>query len=120
MLQQRSSGSVKIISINRDELLSRLRDVARRIYAEHPEVLSVRVFGSVARGDCVGTSDVDVLIVQKGDVGGNPLERARRFYPYFDLPIGVDLLVWTAEALAWQLHSGNAFFVRVWEESVAL
>lgn len=120
MLQQKSFDSVKIISINRNKLLSRLRDIARRIYAEHPKVVSVRVFGSVARGDHVGASDVDVLIVLDVDVLDDPIERARLFYPYFDLPIGVDLLVWTTETLKQQLGTGNEFVIRAWQESIEL
>ena len=120
MLQQRSFGSVKIISIDRDELLSRLRGIARHIHAEHPQVASIRVFGSIARGDHVVTSDVDVLILVDGDVPDDPIERARLFYPYFDLPIGVDLLVWTTEAWAQQLRVGNEFVRRVRQEGLAL
>jgi predicted nucleotidyltransferase len=88
VLQQKSFDSVKIISIDRDKVLSRLRDIARHITAEHPEVVSVRVFGSIARGDHVGTSDVDVLIVLRDAVVDNPIECVRLFYPYFDGSLG--------------------------------
>ena len=63
MLRERSSGSVKIISLDRDELLARLATIATRIRARHPEVREVRLFGSLARGDQTGTSDADLLIV---------------------------------------------------------
>ena len=117
MRQQRSSGSVQIISINRDELLARLSAIAARICAEHPEVQSVRVFGSIARGDQVGTSDVDVLIVLLGTEQKDTLEQIRRFYPYFDLPIDVDVLVYTEDDIARRLQAGDPFMVRAWEES---
>jgi predicted nucleotidyltransferase len=120
MLRQRSSGSVKIISINRDELLAALSAIARQICAEHPEVKSVRVFGSIARGDQVGTSDVDVIIVLRGSEQGELLQQVRLFYPYFDLPIGVDVLVYTEEQIARRLQAGDAFMTRLWEESRAL
>jgi hypothetical protein len=120
VLQQRSSGSVRIISIDRDELLARLRDIARRLCAERPEVAEVRVFGSIARGDQVGTSDVDVLVVLEGCVSGDPIEQSRLFCTYFDLPIGVDVLVYTQGQLARRLQSGDAFVKRMWHESLAL
>jgi predicted nucleotidyltransferase len=120
MRRQQSYGSVQIISIDRDELLDRLSSVAGRICAEHPEVQSVRVFGSVARGDQVGTSDVDVLIVLRGSEQQDSWAQIRRFYPYFDLPIGVDVLVYTEGEIARRLQAGDAFVARMWEESRAL
>jgi predicted nucleotidyltransferase len=120
MLQQRSFDSVEIISINRNEVLEALRRVARRIRAQHPEIVDVRVFGSIARGDQVGTSDVDVLIVLEDGEPGDPIEQIRRFYPYFDLPVGVDLLVMTRERWTRRLQDGDAFAERVSRESVAL
>lgn len=120
MLQQTSSDSVKIISLNRNELLSRLRVMAQRICAARPEVMEVRVFGSVARGDQVGISDVDVLILLREPLPGDPLEQIRGFYPYFDLPLGVDILVYTREQLTRRLQSGDAFACKMWQESLVL
>lgn len=117
MLQQTSSDSVKIISIDRDKVLSRLEQIARQIHAEHPEVDEVRVFGSIARGDHVGTSDVDVIIVLRDGDLEDPLERVRSFYPYFDLPIGVDILVWTRDELERRLQRRDPSVERIWQES---
>jgi predicted nucleotidyltransferase len=120
MLRQRSSGSVSIISIDRARLLRRLRAIAERIRSEHPEVAEVRVFGSIARGDHVGTSDVDVLIVLREGELGDPIERIRSFYPYFELPMGVDLLALTRDQLRRRLEMGDAFAERMGQESKAL
>jgi predicted nucleotidyltransferase len=120
MLRQRSSGSVKIISIDRDELLSRLRQIAGQIRAEHPEVVEVRVFGSIARGDQVGTSDVDVLIVLRDGELEDPMGHIRSFYPYFDLPIGVDVLVQTEGQLEHRLEAGDPFVEQMWRQSLVL
>jgi predicted nucleotidyltransferase len=120
MLQHRSFDSVEIISIDRDKVLEALRRVARRVRAQHPEVVDVRVFGSLARGDQVGTSDVDVLIVLEGGESDDPIEQIRRFYPYFDLPVGVDLVVMTRERWARRLQDGDVFAERVNGESLAL
>jgi predicted nucleotidyltransferase len=88
--------------------------------AEHPEVADVRVFGSIARGDHVGASDVDVLIVLRDGESGDPIERIRSFYPYFDLPIGVDLLVFTKDQLKHRREGGDAHLERIWQESQPL
>lgn len=44
-----------------EELIAPRRDLIRRIAAKHG-VVSIRVFGSVARGDAGPDSDVDLLI----------------------------------------------------------
>jgi len=106
--------------LDRDELWARLRAIARRIKRDHNNVLDVRVFGSIARGDHVGTSDVDVLVVladapEHEDLPAK-IERSRLFYPYFDLPIGVDLLVYTSA----EIEQGSPFLARIYTESVSL
>lgn len=120
MLQQTLSDSVRIISINRNEVLARLRAIARRIREARPEVAEVRVFGSLARGDQVGSSDVDVLIVLREPLPGDPIEQIRAFTAYFELPLGVDILVYTQERLAQQVQAGDAFARKMWRESVVL
>ncbi len=120
MLQQISSGSVKTISLNRDELWARLRAIAHQIRTAHSNVQDVRVFGSIARGDHVGTSDVDLLIILANTPEQNsPADRIARslpFYRYFDLPIGVDLLVCTAS----ELERKTPFLSRIYAESIPL
>ena len=55
-------------TIDLNDLRSR-RDEILRVAAAHGAE-NVRVFGSVARGDAVPTSDVDILVDIPGDVGG--------------------------------------------------
>uniref|UniRef100_A0A540V8D2 Nucleotidyltransferase domain-containing protein n=2 Tax=Litorilinea aerophila TaxID=1204385 RepID=A0A540V8D2_9CHLR len=119
MLRQKSSDSVKLISLNQNEVLAALVEIAERIRKDHPDVSSIRVFGSIARGDHVGTSDVDVLIILNRDIHTltDRLAQIRRFYPYFDLPIGVDLLVYTQDEIDRRLDAGDAFITRIWRES---
>ena len=120
MRQESFSDSVRIISVRRDEVLARLREVAERIRAARPEVREVRIFGSLARGDQTGLSDVDVIVVLWGDNGDDPLERIRAFYPYFDVPIGVDLLVYHEGEITRRLQEGDTFMQQVWAESVRI
>jgi predicted nucleotidyltransferase len=120
MRQESFSDSVRIISVRRDEVIARLREVAGQIRSARPEVKEVRIFGSIARGDQTGLSDADVLIVLRGHNGDDPLERIRAFYPYFDLPIGVDLLVYHEGEIARRLQEGDGFMHQVWAESVRL
>jgi predicted nucleotidyltransferase len=116
----RSSGSVKVISLNRDSLLADLRRIAGSIRAEHPEVAEIRLFGSLARGNHTGTSDVDVLILLDHTEESDPLRRILTFLPYFDLTRGSDLLVYTRAELEERLLANDRFLQRIWSESIPL
>lgn len=115
-----SSSSVRIISLDRDELLARLRDMAARLQAEHPEVIEVRLFGSLARGDQTGTSDVDILIVLDRTGEQDPHRRILTFMPHFDLTRGADILVYTRQELESRLSHQDRFMRRIWAESIPL
>jgi len=116
----RSSGTVKIISLDRTSLLTELRRIADRIRAGHPEVAEVRLFGSLARGDHTGTSDVDVLILLHHTHETDPLQRILTFLPYFDLARGSDVLVYTLAELEQRLSANDRFMQSIWSESVPL
>jgi uncharacterized protein len=116
----RSSGSVRIISLDRNRLLAELRQIAGRLSADHPEVAEVRLFGSLARGDQLGTSDVDVLILLRHTTETDPVHRILTFLPYFDLNRGSDLLVYTLAELEGRLAAGDRFIQRIWTESIAI
>ena len=120
MLPLPSSSSVRVISLNRDDLLARLRKIAARLRTEHPEVIEVRLFGSLARGDQTGTSDVDVLIVLDQSGEQDPHRRILTFLPYFDLTRGTDILVYTRTELTQRLSDQDRFIRRIWEESIPL
>jgi predicted nucleotidyltransferase len=114
-----SSDSVKIISLNQPNLLAHLHEIAARIRTEHPEVEQVRLFGSLARGDATGISDVDVLILLRDSAEPDPLRRILTFLPHFDLDRASDLLVYTRAEF--DRHLANSPFLRdIWNESVAL
>lgn len=120
MQQQNLSNSVKIFSIDRNKLLRELKGIARQIGAEHARVQTIRLFGSMARGDQVGTSDADILIVVRNNEQTEVLDQIRLFYAYFDLPIGVDLLVYSEEEIEHRLQTGDPFLSRIWAESQLL
>jgi predicted nucleotidyltransferase len=119
MLPKQSYSSVKIISLNRDDVLARLRQIATRLQAEHPEVADVRLFGSLARGDQTGTSDVDILIVLHYASEADPHRRILNYLPYFDLSRGTDFLIYTRAELD-RLIAGNRFLQQVCDESISL
>ncbi len=94
MRQIRSSGSVKAISLDRDEVLRRLREVAAEALETFPELRQIRVIGSLATGTQTGTSDVDLLL-QVADFPAHPLEAMKPYYLFFSrrLNVGLDMLL---------------------------
>jgi predicted nucleotidyltransferase len=98
MRRVRSFGSVKSISLERDAVVSALSEVASAMKKACPEVEEVRLVGSLARGDLTGTSDADVLVVPR-ESPLNPVERIRRYLPFFELDIPVDIIPLTRREL---------------------
>ena len=120
MLRETSSSSVKIISIQREEILERLRLISRRICQLHKEVHSIHLFGSLVRGDQVGTSDADVLTLLHDPTDDHQIDLIRRYLKYFNLPIGTDLIVIDNPSFSQRLAADDPFISRLWQESVQL
>jgi len=92
------------------ELLQQKRAEILRIAATHG-VLSIRVFGSVARGDDDGTSDVDFLIEMED--GRSLLDLGRLLQDLQDL-LGRKVDLAEPEGLHWYIRD------RILREAVAL
>jgi predicted nucleotidyltransferase len=54
---------VRIAWLDRDRAIAEVRDAAQRLVARDARVLAVGLFGSLARGQALPSSDADVLIV---------------------------------------------------------
>lgn len=99
---------VEIFSVDARALRQRLEEIATRIRREHPKVQTVLPFGSFARGDFTPHSDVDVAILLSRNNGEPFLARADVFMDYFaELPLDVNLLVYTREEIDRMLAEGN-------------
>lgn len=120
MRRERSFGSVTITSLDRDEALTALRRSAQRLRAAYAEVTAVWLFGSLARGDHVGASDADVLVELAPGTLGEPFDWVRRCLRFFDLPIGVDVLVLRQDEVARRVAGGDPFLSRLWSERLRL
>ena len=96
MRQIISSGSVKAISLNREGVLRRLKEVAEEASRVFPSIVEVRLFGSLAKGEETGLSDADLLIVTESQ-NENPIERMKPYFSFFSdrVDIGIDMIVTT-------------------------
>ena len=85
--------------LDRDRVLEELREAVSRLKGERREVVSVYLFGSLARGDYSGGSDADILVV----VEDTPLpfvDRIIEYRRYFlDCSVPVDVLVYPRKEL---------------------
>jgi len=109
MLRTRSYGSVEITSVDLPALRSALRERAARLAGEHPEIVEVLLYGSVARGDATPDSDVDLLVVVAA-CEAPFLERADPYREAFsDFPLDVWPVVYTREEMRQGMEAGNAF-----------
>lgn len=81
-----------------------LKQYALRL-GERPEVRCVILFGSLARGNCTGTSDADLLVVV--EAASEPFLRRAVAYADPFLPVPVGLFVYTVDEVREALRSGG-------------
>ena len=100
VIRKQSFGSVKVFWLDRSLLKSRIRQAARNLSRQHEEVVQVVLFGSVASGRAVPSSDADILVVVQ-DSETPFLDRAALYRDYFtDIGVGVDLFVYTRKEIS--------------------
>ena len=91
---------MKVFWLDRDLLKSRIARAARNLSREHEAVVRIVLFGSVASGRALPSSDADILVIVR-DTAIPFIDRANRFRSYFaDIGIGADLFVYTEQEVA--------------------
>ncbi len=119
MLVTRSLGSVKLISIDREELFKVLNETAIKIKEENSELIDIRLFGSITKKEETGKSDVDIIIIVS-DSSADIFHRSLKFRRYFDIQVPVDVLVYTKPEIEQMLKEGNNFIKNILNESISL
>lgn len=119
MLVKRSLGSVSLISIDKEKLFKRLKDIAALIKKENKEVLEVRLFGSIAKEENTGKSDVDIVVIVSGS-SEDIFHRTLKFRRYFDIEVPVDILVYTKQEIDNMLKEENYFIKNILREGILL
>ena len=113
-----SSASVRVFSLNRDEVVGKLRRLAGELVTSNPNVTRVLLFGSLATDSYSPHSDADLLVVLAEDERRR-MDRTTEFILYF-LPAGcpTDVLVYTEAEL--EREKDEPFLRRVLGQAVPL
>jgi len=81
----------------KEEVEEALKKWAQRQKVNHPDILRIGYFGSYARSSWSVGSDLDVIILVR--TSGKPFYERPRDFDATELPVPVDLLVYTPEEL---------------------
>jgi len=93
----RSLNSSVLIWPKREQVVTALEACAKKTKTVNPALCLVGYFGSVARGDWGLGSDLDdVILVEESELS---FERRAILFDLSDLPVAVDVLVYTAAEL---------------------
>jgi len=90
----------------------RVKDIVEALKAYEPE--KIILFGSLARGDADRYSDIDLVVIKRTDK--RFVERLVEAARYLDLPVSVDLFVYTPEEFEVMAENANPFIERVRSE----
>ncbi len=112
--------NVRVFRLDRAGVIASLRDRAVAVLEARPDVLEVRMFGSLARGDAVPGSDADLFVLLRD--GAPPfLDRLPPLLREFSgLGIGCDVIAYTDTERAEALARGDLFAKTIEEEGVVL
>lgn len=119
-MQRTSSPTARVRFLDGPKAIEELRQRAQRVAEEHPQVLAIYLFGSLARGNYAPGSDADLLIVLAHD------ERPfmDRIPPFLRLlqpgPVPVEVFPYTRSELERMQGEGNPFILSVMREAVKL
>jgi len=109
---------VRVRSLDRNAVVATLRTLAARVAAERPEVLEIRLFGSLARGERNPWADADWLVILEHS--DRPYRDRLPLYKPVGSPVPMDITACTREELERELAAGNRFLRRVLDEGVVL
>ena len=115
---KKSYGSVQVTWLDRPAVLEATRKAVQNLAENKPEIQRVVLFGSMARGDAVPGSDVDLLIVVSKS--RRPFLDRISWYRPAGIPIGVDVFAYTERELKHMQREGNPFLKSATDEGIVL
>lgn len=95
-----STTSAKLFYLDRDKLLKELHKFSQELVESYPFVKEVYLFGSLAREDYRGLSDVDMIVVVSEDLSRKNFWKVyKELFDFFadKLSIAFDLIITDTE-----------------------
>jgi len=86
------SNSVEVRFIDREQVISDLRQAVAEAKTAHPEIVKVLLFGSLVQGNWTADSDADLFVVVRKELSGFA---SRSPYHIFAKEIATDSLVYS-------------------------
>lgn len=112
--------SVRVFRLDREGLITRLRERARVLLERRPDVVEVRLFGSLARGEAHPGSDADLFVIVR-DGAGPFLDRLPPLARSFSgVGIGCDVIAFTESETVALRARGGAFARAVFDDGLVL
>ena len=112
--------NVRVFRLDQTAVMARLRERARNVLERRPDVVEVRLFGSLARGDARPGSDADLFVVVR-DGAGPFLDRLGDLAREFGgVGVGCDVIAFTESETHALRGRGDAFRRAVLDEGVPL
>ncbi len=119
-MRVRSSDSVKIFSLEVDEIIEKLQESVRRLKSSCNDVIEVYLFGSLAKGDFVPGSDADIMVLLR-DSKDKFIDRIGKYMDFFsDIEIGVDIFPYTIEELDRAKREEDPFIKEILSHKIKL
>ncbi len=115
---ERSTGSVTVIYLDREAVIEKTRAAVDALARERGEIERVVMFGSMARGDAVPGSDVD-LLVALSESSVPFLDRSVEYKPE-GIPVGVDVFAYTEEEMEKMTREGHMLLKQALSEGVTV
>ena len=112
--------SVRIFRLDREGAVAALRERAEALLAARPDVVEIRLFGSLARGGAAPGSDADLFVlIESTDLPF--LERIPALLRHFSgLGIGCDIIAYTRAEYTEAKTRGDRLVTTIDEQSVVL
>ena len=112
---------MRIAWLDRDRAIAEVRDAAQRLVARDARVLAVGLFGSLARGQALPSSDADVLIVLREHPQPRWFDRIAEYAEAFTATsLPVEPFAYTQDELNRMRVTRVGFLRTIWREMMPL
>lgn len=105
------NGLVEPISLRATRVTPEIIDYVWRQIVEAIHSLRIILFGSQARGEARGDSDLDLLVVHDSPRTNKDVHQQLE-YLFWDRRFGLDLVVRKPEEVRWNIDDGNPFYTQ--------